>query len=573
MAATDFQVTGKVAKAPFTLKLHRGEGMCLLAMNWRDGPQPPADFVGFAIEYCEPGDNRYWPVSNRLAFPGLDGKLNPNTLSSKLSPIQKFRWVHFPLNAEKAGAFTYRVTPVFMNPAGVLSYGVAQHAQIVLARETVAGELNVAFTRGLISSQAFVDRYAKTNAEMATLLPATAAAGLTFVPTHPKAQEAYDWMGFEARRSVIALLDAAVADPTAQVRAVAYDLNEPEIVDRLVSLGPRLMAIVDNSGDHGKAGSAENAAAERLAASAGAANVKRQHMGSLQHNKFIVVGGTVNQAICGSTNFSWRGFFVQANNAVTLTGATAVAAFQDAFTAYFASDAVNAFGATASAKWRNLGLAGVTAKVAFSPHAASNALLQTVADDISQNTTSSLLYSLAFLYQTKGAIRDAIEAITGRNDRFVYGMSEHKVSGLDVQKPDGNVAAVYPSALTKNLPPPFKPEPTGGKGIRLHHKFIVIDFDKPTARVYLGSYNFSKVADLSNGENLLMIADRRVVTAYAVEALGLFDHYHFRVVQAQAKGKAQPLTLKLPPRAPGELPWFADDYAVPYKIRDRELFS
>ena len=96
-------------------------------------------------------------------------------------------------------------------------------------------------------------------------------------------------------------------------------------------------------------------------------------MGALQHNKFIVVGGKVKQAICGSTNFSWRGFFVQANSAVTLTGPTAVAAFQDAFEAYWASDAVADFGVTPSATWRDLGLAGVAAKVAFSPHAAGNA--------------------------------------------------------------------------------------------------------------------------------------------------------------------------------------------------------
>jgi len=573
MATEDFQVTGKAAQAPFSLKIHRGEGMCLLAMNWRDGPRPPDDFVGFAIEYCEPGDTKFWAVSNRLAFPAMDGKLNPAILSSRVSPIQKFRWVHFPLNADKPGKFTYRVTPVFMAAGGGLSYGATQQAQIALARETVAGELNVAFTRGFISSQAFVDKFAKTNAEMATLLPPDADSGLTFVPTHPKAQAAYAWMGFEARRSVLDLLDAAVADATAEVRVVGYDLNIPEVVDRLVSLGPRLKIIVDDSDSHGAVGSAETAAAARLAASAGAANVKRQHMGQLQHNKFIVVGGTVTQAICGSTNFSWRGFFVQANNAVTLSGATAVAAFQGAFDAYWASDAVAAFGASGSAQWSDLGLAGVAAKVAFSPHAASNALLKTVADDIGQHTTSSLLYSLAFLYQTKGVIRDAIVAITGRNDRFVYGMSEHKVSGLDVQKPDGNVAAVYPGALGKHLPPPFKPEPTGGKGIRLHHKFVVIDFDKPTARVYLGSYNFSTTADRSNGENLLLIADRRVATAYAVEALGLFDHYHFRVAQSQAKGKAQPLTLRVPPKAPGELPWFNDDYTLPYKIRDRELFS
>jgi hypothetical protein len=67
-------------------------------------------------------------------------------------------------------------------------------------------------------------------------------------------------------------------------------------------------------------------------------------------------------------------------------------------------------------------------------------LLGEVATDIQGHTTSSLLYSLAFLYQTKGPIRDAIVAITGRSDCFVYGISDRKVGGLDLQKPDGNLA-------------------------------------------------------------------------------------------------------------------------------------
>jgi hypothetical protein len=575
--AGGFDVVATVAAAPFSLKLHRGEGMCLLAMNWTAAAQPPPDFVGFAIEYMEPLGDRYFALNNRLAFPGVDGKLNPQTLSSKLSPIQKFRWVHFPRNAQMAGDFNYRVTPVFMNATGELSYGVAQEAAITLARETVPGQIDVGFTRGFVSSQAFADRYAKTAAEMATLLPDSAANGLDFKPTHPLAQEAYDWMGFEARQAILGLLDAAIADPTAQVRAVAYDLNEPEVVSRLEKLGPRLKMIIDDSGDHGEPGSAEDAASARLATSAGAANVKRQHMGALQHNKFIVVTGQVMKAVCGSTNFSWRAFFVQSNNAVTVSGAAAIAPFQAAFDGYWASDAVADFGATASAKWTALGLADVDAKAAFSPHAPANALLKTVADDIAQNTTSSLLYSLAFLYQTPGSILDAIAGVTARDDRFVYGMSDRKVGGLSIQKPDGNTAPVYPSALDKYAPPPFSEEATGGGGIRLHHKFVVIDFDKPTARVYLGSYNFSTTADLKNGENLLLITDRRVATAYAVEALSLFDHYHFRVVEETDKGAGpgtgHGLTLQLPPKAAGDKPWFDRDYTVPYKIRDRELFA
>ena len=59
------------------------------------------------------------------------------------------------------------------------------------------------------------------------------------------------------------------------------------------------------------------------------ANVKRQHMGQLQHNKTIVVEGPkVKAAVCGSTNYTWRGFFVQANNAVVLHGKNAIKPFR-----------------------------------------------------------------------------------------------------------------------------------------------------------------------------------------------------------------------------------------------------
>ena len=107
----------------------------------------------------------------------------------------------------------------------------------------------------------------------------------------------------------------------------------------------------------------------------------------------------------------------------------------------------------------------------------------------------------------------------------------------------------------------------------MHHKFVVIDFDKPTARVYVGSYNFSSPADIENGENLLLIRDRRVAVSYAVEAVRIIDHYHFRVAQAEAAQGGKPFVLARPPRLPGEQAWWQDDYTVPHKIRDRELFA
>jgi hypothetical protein len=567
----EFQINGQNAAALFTLKLHRGDGMALIAMNWKNG-RPPQDFVGFAIEYKEPRGDRFYALKNRLGFRAADGKINANQLSTRLSPIQKFRWVHFPRNAELEGEFIYRVTPVFMNAADELSYGDAQEAAIELRRETYPGLLNVTFTRGFVSSQAFVDRYASAG-DISTLLPAKATDGLTFTPTHPKTKAALAWMGFEARSAILEVLDQAIADPQAEVRVVAFDLNEPDVLARLEKLGKRLKIIIDDSKDHRETGASENLAAQRLAASSGSANVKRQHMLSLQHNKTIVVDGPeIQKVVCGSTNFSWRGLFVQSNNAMILHGASAVKPFLAAFDGYW-SQKPKDFGGTASAQWNDLGLTSIDARVAFSPHSPANALLNTVADDIGTNTASSLFYSLAFLYQTPGPIRDAITNVTSNAGIFVYGISDRKVGGLDLQKPNGNVAPVFPSALTKNAPEPFSAEPTGGGGIRMHHKFIVIDFDKPSARVYLGSYNFSSPADIKNGENLLLIRDRRIAVSFMIEALRIFDHYHFRVTQQEAKKARKQLVLAKPPRNPGEKPWWDEDYTDARKIRDRELFA
>ena len=572
-AASGFEVTGTNDAALFTLKAHRGEGMTLLAMNWKSG-KPTNDFVGFGIEYKEPAGSQFYALSNRIGFLEADGTVNPAALSTLQSPIQKFRWVHFPSNANLPGAFQYRVTPMFMDAAGKLTAGAAQTLSIVLARETYPGIASVNFTRGFVSSQAFIDRFEK-DGPINTLVAPLAAKGLDFTPTHKDAVAAYAWMGFGARQAILDLLDAALADATAQVRVVAYDFNLPEVVDRLEKLGGRLKIIIDDSKGHGGAGTAETEAEGRLVASAGKGNVLRQHMGSLQHNKTVAVSGTVQRAICGSTNMSWRGFFVQSNNALMLYGKTAVDLFFSAFDNYFTGgkNDVAGFANHPTGDWNDLGLPGIDAKISFSPHNAANAKLQGIGDDIQTGTTSSLLYSLAFLYETSGPIRDAITKVTQDATKFVYGISDKAVGGIDVQDPNGNVAPVYAAELTPaDTPAPFKPEDSGGMGVRLHHKFVVIDFDKPTARVYLGSYNFSKPADLQNGENVLIVKDRRIAVSYMIEALTMFDHYTFRIAEKTAFTKGQTLHLAKPPAA-GQAAWWDDDFTVAHKIKDRLLFA
>ncbi len=579
-----FQVTGTNAKAPFTLKIHRGDGMALLAMNWRQG-KPPANFVGFAIEFREPKKDEFWAVPNRIGFPGQRKKASDPMLPSTQAPIQKFRWIHFPGSANKDGNFTYRVTPTFMDARGALSQGEQQEATLALMRETIPGKLNVAFTRGYVASQAFVDKFAR-DANLASLIPDSSKGGLSFKATHKKADEAHEWMGFEARSAIHEVLDQA-AKAKAEVRVIAYDLNLPEILTRLEKLGKRLKIIIDDSADHKKPDSPESIAEKRLIKSAGKEHVRRQHMSGLQHHKSIAVSGTgLHKVVYGSTNFTWRGLFVQSNNAIVVTGKDAVDDYIKVFDIYFDVKSGKEFRDDGvSVGWRKLGVAGLNAKVGFSPHSEENGLLSDIGEDIGK-AKSSVFFSLAFLGQmTKGPIGPALGRAIKSKSVFALGIADAGVKagnlGVTVLTPDNKKRVVRAAALTGNVPAPFKTEPSGlsgsrgqHRGTRMHHKFVVLDFDTDDARVYLGSYNFSEAADLKNGENLVMIKDRTVATSYMIEALRIYDHYRFRVARQDNKtGGAKVLELRLPPKKASENPWWQRHWDDPIMKRDRELFA
>jgi len=581
---SSFQEIGANSKAPFTLKVHRGDGMALLAMNWKKG-MPPRNFVGFAIEFREPGDDKFWAIRNRIGFPGQRKKFSDPTIESTKAPIQKFRWVHFPRNAEKPGKFTYRVTAMFMDARGALSRGEEQTASIALMRETLLGKLNVGFTRGYISSQSFVHNFAPDR-DLSTLVPNAAKDGLTFKATNKKAAEAHEWMGFEARSVIHELLDEA-AKKKAEVRVIAFDFNLPEILTRLEKLKTKLKVIIDDSAKKKEAGSPESKAAARLKKTAGTKSVVRQHMASLQHHKSIAVRGTgINKVLFGSTNFSWRGFYVQSNNAVVVNSKKAVDDYFKVFDDYFTAKKPDEFRKSKSSSgWSLLGVNGLTAKVGYSPHTKKNGLLDDVGKDIAK-AKSSVLFSLAFLGQTtKGPIGPALGKQIKSKTVHTLGIADARVKegnlGVVVLSPDNKRRIVRSSALTQNAPAPFSNEPSGlsgGKGqhlgTRMHHKFVVIDFDTADARVYFGSYNFSEPADFDNGENLVMVKDRTVATSYMIEAVRLYDHYRFRTVQEDTKGKGlKVIELKLPPTKPSQKPWWQKDWDDPVRKLDRQLFA
>ena len=102
----------------------------------------------------------------------------------------------------------------------------------------------------------------------------------------------------------------------------------------------------------------------------------------------------------------------------------------------------------------------------------------------------------------------------------------------------------------------------------IHHKFVVVDFNDANPQVFTGSSNLAEGGEEQNGDNLLAIADPGVAARYAVEAVRLVDHYHFRVAK-QAATDAAPLVLQ-----PDAARWWAP-YYDPARIeyRERVLFS
>jgi hypothetical protein len=163
-----------------------------------------------------------------------------------------------------------------------------------------------------------------------------------------------------------------------------------------------------------------------------------------------------------------------------------------------------------------------------------------VADRIAKAKTS-VLFAIMQL-AGGGPAMDAIRTAVNRPEIFTYGVSESK-AGLNLYKPNApNAVAVPFSVLSKLVPAPFRKEWNGGLGMHIHHKFIVVDFNGEDPVAYMGSSNLAAGGEESNGDNLLEVRDPAVAQLYAVEAIRLVDHYHFRASLTAATA-AKPLAL------------------------------
>ncbi|MGJ5208405.1 phospholipase D-like domain-containing protein [Bradyrhizobium sp. HKCCYLR20261] len=580
---SDFE--NRALKDGFACKLWRGERMTMIGFDVAD-PEP--DLVGFSIEVKSPGARDFSPLRNRIAFSypqGADAAVNGNrNFPSTEAPFQKFRWIHFPYRP-KDGTYTYRVAKQHMRDDGSLVQGTGLALDIAQSAVTYDGLVDIGFTRNFASSQAYRDEFGNN----ADIIPAESRDGPKFKKldlTNSAGESVYAWLGFEAYDLLFGFLKEALADPGLTLDVMAYDLNEPDVIDLLEQFGDRLRAIIDDSNaadnPHKAPGSAESRSAKRFR-DAGAA-VVRTHFSSLQHNKVLITrrDGKPEKVLCGSTNFTFRGLYIQANNMLVFHSAGVAELFGQMFDLAF-EDASAFRKDDFSKKWHAVHSPGKpTIQLCFSPHQATDLSLNPIRAAIDQ-ATSSVFYSVAFLSQMgDGPTKDAFDRVMER-PIFSYGTVD-KRGALELRKPDGSIGLVDFSYLASKAPEPFRSEWSGGKGRNIHHKFLVTDFSLPTAKVFTGSSNFSPSGEKGNGDHLIMIEDRKVATAYAIEAARVFDHLQFRNRMRDAfkgnteKQRSAPapsaITLRKPTALSGKPAWFERFYFESSQAeRDRLLFS
>src|SRR5262249_53303840 len=467
--------------------IYPGDNKILIAMSLTDGNVNNSDknLAGFAIWRRYEGKAEEI-LQNRISF--TDGVNNETTAETRVwtdtdkAPFQKFRWVDVPADGFNV-PITYRVRALYFTGHG---YETKAGPEVTIKAEPVKQlhtKFRPAFTRGYIASQAYADKFQNKD------IRPKGAKTLHFDTKPFEAQ--YAWLGADARVQLFDFISDCEKDTSAKVDVFAYDLDEPAVIAAICGMGKqgRLRAILDDAPLHSKPGKAgvmplEVEATKMIIAAAGKNNVRQGHFNRYQHKKVFIKRdsrGNAQRVLFGSMNFSLRGIYVQANNVILVDDPNVAGMFAKAFDDAFKNNVkAGPFQADPISQGYMLGSATNTSalpkfSLGLSPHKAFNVSLGPMSDRI-RKATSSVLF--AVIEPTgQGPVLASLRPIAAQPTVFSYGTVETD-KGLAVQSPDGQMGVMTGfAALTKNVPAPFKQEFPGGKGMHIHDKFVVVDFN------------------------------------------------------------------------------------------------
>jgi hypothetical protein len=548
----------------FSLKAYKGSEMTLLAMDLEQIPDP-GTFAGFTIYYTNPYGKRY-PIQNLLNFKGTD-----LVTGSDVSPIQLFKWVHFPGSYQQtgmlSGEYTYEATPrYFDDEKKLIPLDDNKTVKVKIEVEDFTdGNLTVGFTRGFIKSQAFSNRYGAEQILRPSgdwIFDTTINAGTNPVYGKFSFEDMYLWLGFNARRLILGLLEEALADNDTSVEMFAFDFNDAVVGKQCLNLAKkgRIRMILDNSKSHsgkiksGRIPEEDDFERRFKECKTGGAEIFRCRFGRYSHCKEIILkkNGIPYKVLTGSTNFSYTGLYINANHVLVYNDSEVAAFYSEVFNACWKTGTVSQFLKEPFAdrpKTFNLNTMSET-EINVSPHNAAYAaqLIDSITEHVKNKETKSVLFSVMEMGKTTtGSLIPALRKLHEDDSIFTYGITDNSSGEISLYKPGKKTGLLIDAKkANRELPPPFRKEFNLGLAHAIHHKFLVTNFNMESARLYCGSSNLALGGEIQNGDNLLCIKSTDVATVFAIEAFRLTDHYNFRSVKDNPEKKgAKPKPAKL----------------------------
>lgn len=545
------------SKKGVSLYAYKGDAMTLLAFDLDENMTK--DFVGFTIKIT--AKERSFYVFNKMRFsdkiklPTKPKSVN-DQYSTEFSPIQKFRWIHVPSTIHYVdnpyfGDYKYSVSPRYMKNNRLLPIDDSLTVEVTIDVSPFKdGDIAVGFTRSYISSQAFGYHFGnqlnltpdknkltfniKTQAGQVKRYNAATGKKEDATFTY---EDIHEYLGWQAHDRVMEFLDDVINDKTMTLDVFAYDLNEPTVVKKLLNLAKqgRVRIILDDYPNHREPDCAEmKFEAEFIKVAKNKEHIFRGHFSSQAHSKVFIQRKKSSakgvKVLTGSTNFTLNGLYINANHTLTFNNKEVAQLYADAFDASFGKDNMKAFKKSKMASkdflFNSAGLPDMT--IRFSPHPAAyvDKFFKQVESKI-LNAKSDVLFAI-MMDESKSIILDAVRQQVQSDSVFTAGITDVR-KGMELYQP-GKKKGLRISGLTiaTKLPKPFNTIiGVPGLGHSIHHKFIVVDFKGKEPVVYCGSSNLAYNPEQKNGDNLLEIRDKDVVTAFAIEAIRLVDHFHW----------------------------------------------
>ena len=208
-------------------------------------------------------------------------------------------------------------------------------------------------------------------------------------------------------------------------------------------------------------------------------------------------------------------------------GSAAIAPFVQAFEAYWAGGGF----ATARPPMAAAGNCRIDTRVSFPRTCRERQACRDRGGHRARNRASSI----RLLPQpTPGAVTEALQAATN-SDRFVYGISTTDGLHPDEARRQSGPGLFFAAG---RICPRVKPEPSAGMGTNMHHNSSCST--SIARRRGCGSGRIISPTPRTGPRRKYSDRSRRkIATSFMVEAIRIFDHYHFRWCKATPRKRAR----------------------------------